>query len=81
MVWASRPPERRLPLIELGAARARWHVGALAEGKPLPKWHPLLTGASDSVVTAGVSIADRTISEQAAKLDDLEAEIIDWVEI
>lgn len=53
----------------------------LAEGKPLPRWHPLLTGTSDSVVTAGVSIAGRTISEQAAQLDDLEAEIIDWVEI
>ncbi|MEL0333364.1 MAG: YcgN family cysteine cluster protein, partial [Halieaceae bacterium] len=53
----------------------------LAEGKPLPNWHPLLTGTSDSVRTAGLSIAGRTISEQAAKLDDLETEIIDWVEI
>ena len=53
----------------------------LAEGKPLPNWHPLLTGTSDSVRTAGLSIAGRTISEQAAKLDNLEAEIIDWVEI
>ena len=32
----------------------------LAEGKPLPNWHPLLTGTSDSVRTAGLSIAGRT---------------------
>lgn len=28
------------------------------EGKPLPEWHPLLTGRSDSVITAGVSVKD-----------------------
>ena len=52
----------------------------LAEGKPLPAWHPLLTGTSESVIAAGVSIAGQTISEQAADLEALEEEIIDWVD-
>ena len=52
----------------------------LAEGKPLLDWHPLLTGDRQSVVAAGVAVAGRTISENAADLDHLEAEIIEWVD-
>ena len=40
----------------------------LNEGKPLPAWHPLVTGDPESVHKAGVSIRGQTISE-----DDLEA--------
>ena len=40
----------------------------LDEGKPLPVWHPLLTGDPDSVHAAGVSVRGQTISE--AVLDD-----------
>ncbi len=35
------------------------------EGKPLPRWHPLITGDPESVHTAGVSIRRQTISEAA----------------
>ena len=42
----------------------------LHEGKPLPVWHPLLTGDRESVHEAGVSIRGQTISEAA--LDDPE---------
>ena len=52
----------------------------LAEGKPLPDWHPLLTGDPQSVVAAGVAVAGRTISENATDLKHLEAEIIEWVD-
>ena len=52
----------------------------LAEGKPLPAWHPLLTGDLQSVVAAVVAVAGRTISENTANLDNLETEIIGWVE-
>lgn len=38
------------------------------EGKPLPSWHPLLTGDPESVHKAGVSIRGQTISE--AELED-----------
>jgi len=37
----------------------------LHEGKPLPRWHPLLTGDPDSVHAAGVSVRGKTISELA----------------
>ena len=52
----------------------------LAEGKPLPTWHPLITGDPASVVSAGMSVTGRTVSENAADLDNLEAEIIEWVD-
>jgi uncharacterized protein len=35
----------------------------LHEGKPLPQWHPLITGDAESVHAAGVSIRGQTISE------------------
>lgn len=28
----------------------------LAEGEPLPEWHPLITGDPDSVIKAGISV-------------------------
>lgn len=40
----------------------------LNEGKPLPAWHPLLTGDRESVHAAGVSVRGQTISEDT--LDD-----------
>jgi hypothetical protein len=40
----------------------------LWEGKPLPRWHPLITGDPQSTHLAGVSVRGQTISELA--LDD-----------
>lgn len=37
----------------------------LHEGKPLPAWHPLLTGDPESVHRAGVSVRGQTVSELA----------------
>lgn len=48
----------------------------LAEGRPLPEWHPLLSGNNSSVYDAGISICGRVISEDDA--DDLHLHITDW---
>lgn len=40
----------------------------LHEGKPLPLWHPLVTGDPESVHAAGVSVRGQTFSE--AELED-----------
>ena len=40
----------------------------LEEGKPLPVWHPLITGDPESPHAAGVSVRGQTVSE--AVLDD-----------
>jgi uncharacterized cysteine cluster protein YcgN (CxxCxxCC family) len=42
----------------------------LYEGKPLPVWHPLLTGDPESVHEAGVSVRGQTISEATLKDPD-----------
>jgi uncharacterized cysteine cluster protein YcgN (CxxCxxCC family) len=42
----------------------------LNEGKPLPRWHPLITGDPESVHRAGVSVRGKTISENALEHPD-----------
>jgi len=49
----------------------------LAEGKPLPPWHPLVSDDPDPVIQSGHSVGGRVISELEA--DDLEYHIIDWI--
>ncbi len=49
----------------------------LWEGKPLPEWHPLLTGDPDSVHRAGVSVRGMTVSEFDTPLEEWEDHIID----
>lgn len=49
----------------------------LAEGRPLPAWHPLVSGDPGSVVAAGHCIAGRAVSETQVK--HLRWHLIDWV--
>lgn len=46
----------------------------LAEGEPLPEWHPLITGDPDSVIKAGISV--RTIAKPESEVENLADEII-----
>ncbi len=48
----------------------------LAEGGELASWHPLISGDPRSVVTAGISVAGKIVSERDAK--DLEDHIVEW---
>ncbi len=49
----------------------------LAEGKPLPWWHPLVSGDTDSVHHAGISVRGKVISEKGISEADLEDHIIE----
>jgi len=49
----------------------------LWEGKPLPEWHPLLTGTPDSVHDAGVSVQFDTVSEFDTPFEEWEDHIIE----
>jgi uncharacterized protein len=48
----------------------------LAEGKPLPPWHPLRSGRAETVVESGASVIGRVVSERDA--GPLEHHIAEW---
>lgn len=48
----------------------------LAEGEDLPWWHPLVSGRSETVVEAGISVRGQVIPEREAGA--LEDHIVDW---
>ncbi len=49
-----------------------------AEGRPIPDWHPLLSGDADAAAKAGVSVAHRVVSENDA--GPLEHHIVEWAD-
>ena len=49
----------------------------VAEKKPLPDWHPLISGDAASVSMAGQQICGRVVCETEA--DDLQQHLITWV--
>ncbi len=49
----------------------------VAEGKPLPDWHPLVSGDPETVRAQGHSVYGRVIPEGAA--DDPIFHLIDWI--
>ena len=51
------------------------------EGRDLEPWHPLISGSSDSVHAAGISVKNRTGgSEKTVKLRDYVDHIVSWEE-
>ena len=47
-----------------------------ADGRPLPRWHHLLTGDRSAMVAAGASVAGRVVSETDA--GPLEHHVVQW---
>jgi uncharacterized cysteine cluster protein YcgN (CxxCxxCC family) len=52
----------------------------VAQGKPLPDWHHLVSGDANMVHEAGISIKGRALSEDYVHPDGFEEHIIHWVE-
>lgn len=50
----------------------------LVEEKPLPVWHPLLTGSQSAMHKGGFSVRGKIISEEKVHPDDLEDYIALW---
>ena len=51
----------------------------LAEGEDLPHWHPLVSGSSETVHAAGISVRGRSISE--TKAGPLDGHIVFWKDL
>lgn len=51
-----------------------------ADGKPLFDWHPLISGSSQSVIDADISVRGKTVSETHVHPDDTQDFVIRWVE-
>jgi uncharacterized protein len=50
----------------------------VAEGKPLPWWHPLVSGDPSTVRQMGISICGKAVSEEEVDLNELEDMVVDW---
>ena len=51
----------------------------LAEGKPLEDWHPLISGRSETVIEAGISVKGRLFaSETDLSFEDFPDRIKEW---
>ena len=50
----------------------------ISEGKDLPDWHPLVSGETESVVEAGMSVRGRVVSEVEINFDDICDYLVEW---
>ncbi|MEM9257320.1 MAG: YcgN family cysteine cluster protein [Pseudomonadota bacterium] len=51
-----------------------------ASNRPLPDWHPLVSGSPDSVHRAGMSVRGRVVSEEFVHPDGFGEHIVHWVD-
>ena len=63
---------------ELGWLPATCAYRLVWEGKPLEDWHPLVSGSSETVHEAGISVRGRVTNETEVEVDDLPDRIVYW---
>lgn len=51
----------------------------LDEGKELYWWHPLVSGDTDALKNAGISVCGKTVNEENIHPDQLQDHIVDWI--
>ena len=64
-------------------AECRWLPAScayrrLVEGRPLPEWHPLVTGDPSSARSAGMAVSRLPVGKPLPETADLNAYIVDW---
>ncbi len=50
----------------------------ISEGKPLEKWHPLVSGSSETVFEAGITMQHLCINETSVAFEELIHHVIFW---
>ena len=84
-------PERTVKVPEcmdvrqMSLADARWMPATCAyrlrfEGKPLPQWHPLLTGSNTALQHAEIQVDERALSEEYVHPMGYHEHVIRWVD-
>jgi hypothetical protein len=50
----------------------------LHENKPLPIWHPLITGNRNAIIASDNTVTGKVISEEFVHEDGFEEHLVDW---
>ena len=52
----------------------------LHENKPLPIWHPLITGNRNAIIASDNTVTGKVISEEFVHEDGYEEHLVDWAD-